>query len=212
MSRRTQGFGGNPAVYAPLRGHSGYDFEFAWDEAVPCVADKSFVYSKLNENHSDPEKYTAVCTIVDTGPFTADEIIYGHPHLMPCEIGKVYTAGETVAKAGNKGMVFFNGRRITKEEKLAGSTLGTHLHLQRRACIKVPFTTKGKKYLEDANGKYRKDGFYYEIADYDNGYNGCEPIEFTGELATDHLKKRLTSMIETLSTLRALLKRLLGRK
>lgn len=180
-SRITQGFGGNPEVYAPLKGHPAHDFEFAWDEEVPFVAN-SYVYSKLNEGSKDPDKYTAVCTIVEEGG-EVDEIIYGHPHLMPVEIGRMYSVGETAARAGNKGMVFSYGRRITKEEKLAGSTAGTHLHLQRRPCKKVSQINKGKKYLRDANGNFKKDGFYYEILDYDNGYNGCANIEYNGKVA-----------------------------
>jgi len=181
LSRRTQGFGGNPAVYAPLKGHPADDFGFSWNEEVPFIA-KSYVYSKLNESNKDPEKYTGTCTIVEQDG-EVDEIIYGHPNLMPVEIGKTYGVGDTAALAGNKGMVFSNGRRITKEEKLAGSRAGTHLHLQRRPCIKVKNITKGKKYLRDANGTFKKDGFYYEIKNYDNGYNGCEPLEYNGKIA-----------------------------
>lgn len=164
-----------------MKGHSGHDFAFEWDEAVPFVAD-SYVYSKLNEGNADPDKYTGTCTIVENGD-EVDEIIYGHPHLMPVEVGKKYAVGETAARAGNRGMVFSWGRLITKEEKLAGSHAGTHLHLQRRPCKKVTKVTKGKKYLEDANGKFKKDGFYYEIKNYENGFHGCERIEFNGKIA-----------------------------
>lgn len=181
-NRLTQGFGGNPAVYRPLKGHPALDYAFTWNEPIPFIGE-SYVYSKLNEGHKDPMKYTGVCTLVETGKDTADEIIYGHPNLMPVEIGKTYQAGDTVALAGNKGFVQHNGRTITKEEKLAGSTLGTHLHLQRRPCIKVKKTTKGKKYLETAKGKLKLNGFYYEIADKDNGFNGCEDITFNGKVA-----------------------------
>lgn len=180
-SRRTQGFGESPAVYAPLKGHPADDWGFAWNEEIPFIAN-SYVYAKLNEGDKDPDKYTAVCTVVDT-PEGADEIIYGHPNLMPVQVGKTYFIGETVANAGNKGRVFSYGRLITKEEKLAGSTAGTHLHLQRRPCIKVKTKTKEKKYLRDAKGDFKKDNFFYEIKNYDNGYNGCEPIEYNGKVA-----------------------------
>ncbi len=181
LSRLTQGFGENPSVYAPLNGHPAFDFGFEWDEAIPFVAD-SYVYSKLNEGNPDPDKYTGTCTIVENGD-EVDEIIYGHAHLTPVEIGKTYAVGETAAMAGNKGMVFSWGRLITKAEKLAGSHAGTHLHLQRRACKKVTKVTKGKHYLEDAKGKFKKDGFYYEIKNYENGFHGCERIEFNGKVA-----------------------------
>lgn len=177
----TQNFGGNPAVYAPLKGHPATDWAFDWNEAIPFIAD-SYVYSKLNEGHSDPDYYTAVCTIVENGD-EVDEIIYGHPNLMPVEVGKTYRMGETAALAGNKGMVFSWGRRITKEEKLAGSRAGTHLHLQRRPVKKVKKVSSKKKYLQTSSGKFKKDGFYYEIKDYNNGFNGCEPIEFNGIVA-----------------------------
>lgn len=181
-NRQTQGFGSNHAVYKPLKGHPATDWAFTWNEPIPFIAD-SFVYAKLNEGHKDPMKYTGVCTIVETGKNTADEIIYGHPNTMPVEIGKSYFLGETVALAGNKGFVQYWGRTITKEEKLAGSTLGTHLHLQRRPCLKVKKTKKGKRYLETSKGKFKKDGYYYEIANYNNGYAGCEDIQFNGKVA-----------------------------
>ena len=180
-NRKTQGFGGNPAVYAPLKGHPADDWGFSWNEEIPFIAN-SYVYSKLNDGNPNPDKYRAVCTIVENGN-EVDEIIYGHPNLMPVEIGKTYPVGETVAMAGNKGFVQYNGRTITKAEKLAGSTLGTHLHLQRRPCKKVSQITKGKKYLEDAKGKFKKDGFYYEILDYSNGFNGCSQITYNGKIA-----------------------------
>jgi len=204
LSRMTQGFGGSQAVYAPLKGHPAHDFAFDWNEEVPFIAN-SYVYSKLNENNKDPEKYTATCTIVEN-EFGVDEIIYGHPNLMPVEIGRTYSVGETAALAGNKGMVFSFGRRITKEEKLAGSTAGTHLHLQRRPCIKVTKKTKGKKYLRDAKGDFKKDGFYYEIKNYNNGYNGCEPIEYNGKVAKKMPHGTLVSYEEAVSFLKRDLK------
>lgn len=182
LTRRTQGFGGNVAnAYAPLLGHPADDFAFDWNENIPFIAD-SFVYNKLNEGSVDPDKYTATCTIVEQGG-EVDEIIYGHPNLMPVEVGKTYEVGQIAAMAGNKGLVFSSGRKITKEEKLAGSRAGTHLHLQRRPVKKVEKTTKGKKYLEVGGKKFKKDGFYYEIKDWDNGYNGCVPLEYNGKIA-----------------------------
>jgi len=201
-NRQTQGFGENPGVYAPLKGHPAHDFGFTWNEPVPFIGDKNFVYSKINEGNKDPMKYTAVCTIVehDTG---IDEIIYGHPNLMPVEIGKTYMVGETVALAGNKGFVMYNGREITKEEKLAGSTLGTHLHLQRRPIKLVKKTEKGKRYLEDSSGKYKYRGYFCEIENYDNGYNGCAPIVFNGKVA---IPNQLVPYEEALASLRRDLK------
>lgn len=182
-NRLTQGFGGNIAnAYAPLLGHPAHDYGFAWNEEVPFIAN-SYVYSKLNENNKDPEKYTGTCTIVELENGFVDEIIYGHPNLMPVEVGKTYLIGETAALAGNRGEVYSSGRRVTKEEKLAGSRAGTHLHLQRRPCKKTKVKSKGKKYLRDANGDFKKDGYYYEVLDYSNGFNGCAEIAFNGKIA-----------------------------
>lgn len=181
ISRQTQGFGESPKVYAPLKGHTAHDFAFQWNEPIPFIAD-CYVYSKINEGNPDPDRYTAVFTLVEQGD-EVDEISYGHPNLMPVVIGKTYKAGETVALAGNKGLVYQGGRKVTGAEKRAGSKAGTHLHLQRRPCKKVRVITKGKKYLETTNGKFKKDGFYYEVLDYKNGYNGCEPIMFNGQVA-----------------------------
>lgn len=182
-SKQTQGFGGNVGnAYAPLKGHPAHDFDFTWNVAVPFVAN-SYVYSRINFASPDPEKYTAVYTLVDTGPTTADEVTYGHLNSTTVKDGD-YLIGETVGLAGNRGMTYFRGKRVTKEEKLAGSTKGTHLHLQRRPCKKVTKVTKGKRYLETSKGLLKKDGFYYEVIDPDNGFAGCAEITFNGEVAT----------------------------
>ncbi len=197
LKRKTQGFGGDPKIYAPLLGHPADDWAFEWDEAIPFIGEKNYVYSKLNEGSKDPERYTGTCTIVENGD-DVDEIIYGHPHQMPVEIGRTYEVGETAARAGNKGMTFYNGRRVSLEEKLSGSHLGTHLHLQRRPLVKVTKTTKGKKYIETAKGKLKLNGFFYEIKDYDNGFNGCAPLEYNGKLAKVVPLEKQVSLLQKL--------------
>lgn len=191
-NRQTQGFGESPEIYSKLKnptdGHPAYDFGFTWNEAVPFIA-RSFVYSKLNEGSKDPDKYTGLCTIAENPDGTIDEIIYGHGNLMVAEVGKTYEVGDTAILAGNRGMVFAGGRRITKDEKLKGSQAGTHLHLQKRPLKKVKKITKRKHYLETAGGKFKKDGFYYEILDFDNGFRGCAPIQFNGKIARKEAPK-----------------------
>lgn len=35
------------------------------------------------------------------------------------------------------------------------------------------------QYVYDAKGLFKRDGFYYEIVDYENGYHGCvDPAQF----------------------------------
>lgn len=171
----TQRFGENAnGSYARdgLKGHTAYDWGVAYGTPIPnCVAN-AYCYSLLNKDSADPSKYRAVCTLVETndGVF---EVSYGHCSKILAEVGKTYQVGEILANIGNTGDVFTD-HEITKAERLKGSKAGAHLHgPQIRAVKKVKKQTAGKQYLSDAFGIYKKDGFYYEISTYTNGYNGC---------------------------------------
>lgn len=169
----TQGFAENANPFYSgqgLKGHTGQDWSEYWGAPIfPAI--KAEVYSLMNQDNPDPSKYRAVFQIYDEKEYSY-EISYGHCNEMMAIEGEVY--GDTpIAKEGNKGQVYENGREVTKEERLEGSHAGHHVHFQVRKCIRVEKRDKKKFYLKTSHGFLRRNGFYYEIVDYDNGYNGC---------------------------------------
>jgi len=163
-----------------LKGHTGIDFSASWATIIPNSANKAYCYTIMNRDALDLMKYRAVFTIVEDGD-KAYEISYGHCSTIIAEVGKTYNIGDTIAYVGNTGDAYQAGRKITEKEKEAGSDAGSHLHFQVRACKKVKSTSKGKKYLYNGYGIYKKNGFYYEVINYDNGYHGCvNPMKFVG--------------------------------
>jgi len=190
----TQGFGANAnPLYAGqgLRGHTSVDYYGAWGTPIQSCAERSYCYSVLNKDNPDPTKYRSVYMIVELEGNRVDEISYGHANQILAEVGKFYDAGDTIMTMGNTGDVFAGGRKVTKEERLNGSKEGTHLHgPQVRACIKVTKTKSGKQYLQDAKGKFKKDGFYFEIIDYQNGYNGCVAPDFINKTVQEVMNEK----------------------
>jgi hypothetical protein len=81
-------------------------------------------------------------------------------------------AGDVIAKEGNHGTVYSGNILITPAMQAAGDHRGSHRHYQKRPVIRT-LTPKGQM-LATANGPYRDEvGFYYQVYDYDNGFNGC---------------------------------------
>lgn len=155
-----------------LKGHTAYDWGVLWGTPIPnCTAD-AYCYSLMNKDNADPARYRAVFMLADTEDGTF-EVSYGHCSDIFAEIGKTYQVGDIIANIGNTGDVFTD-HEVTREERLDGSHAGAHLHgPQVRAVTKVKKITKGKHYLETESGKLKKDGFYFEVIEYENGYNGC---------------------------------------
>lgn len=180
-SKISQRFGENAnTLYASqgLKGHPAYDWDVPYATQVPnCVPD-AYCYSVLNRDNPDPQRYRAVCTLHETETDLVYEIIYGHLSGIFAQIGHTYQPGDVLGLVGNSGPVFSGGREVTKAEKLKGSRAGSHLHgPQIRVCKKVSQRKKNRKYLYDAQGLLRRNGFYYEVVNYDNGYNGCVSLK-----------------------------------
>jgi murein DD-endopeptidase MepM/ murein hydrolase activator NlpD len=172
----SQKFGANAnSLYKSqgLKGHTAVDFQSTYNDTIlPAI--EAPVYSLMNENNPDPMKYRAVFQIYDDIDFSY-EISYGHCNKISCKEGQI---PQVIGTEGNTGDCYVEGRLVTKEEKLQGSTQGFHLHFQVRKCKRVPKRGSGH-YLRNSGGFYRKDGLFYEIVDYDNGYNGCvDPLQF----------------------------------
>ncbi|MEK7992883.1 MAG: hypothetical protein AAB403_03665 [Planctomycetota bacterium] len=181
-----QRFGQNDSpTYAAngLRGHTGIDLVTSYGDTVRFAQDGR-VYKFLNFNNPDLTKYRAVCQIIDLdGTDDCYEIHYGHCTKALCGLGPVET-GDAAGLEGNIGVVTSKYRIVTTEEKLAGSTAGTHLHFQLRYCRKVTAIDPTKQYLDDLNGKPYFDGkYYYFVPHYENGFNGCvDPLPYMTDM------------------------------
>lgn len=182
----TQGFGENANdsyAAAGLKGHTGIDFGFAGDmygKPIPATV-TALCYSILNKDNPNLNAYRAVYQVFDDKDFSY-EISYGHCSAIFAKPGETLALGDVVGYVGNAGTVYRWGKFVTLEEKQAGSHAGSHLHFQVRKLKKVKERSAKKKYLMTENGYYKKGGYYYEIVDYHNGYNGCiDPAQFFEE-------------------------------
>lgn len=171
----TQGFGKEfNSVYASqgLLGHPAIDFvSYVSDEILTCV-DGAYTYKTINKNNPDLSKYRCIYQVAEfiEGVF---EFSFGHCNDIHCILGPA-ELGKGIGTMGNTGEVYAGGREITTAEKKAGSKLGTHLHLQCRKVQKVTQIRGGHQYLNLENGEELVlDGFYFEVVNYYNGYNGC---------------------------------------
>jgi hypothetical protein len=155
-----------------LKGHTGRDVDCGWASPIAALA-SGLVYSTYPIDHPALDGYTAVFTIVNT-PLETFEFSYGHVSEIDCLIGQQVKTGDIIAKEGNHGTVYSGNRLITLAEQAAGVHDAHHRHYQKRPTIKMLNTIPGKRYLQTAQGIYRDEmGFYYEVYDYENGFNGC---------------------------------------
>ena len=179
----TQPFAGNanPLYHGQgLKGHTGIDYAGEYGTPIPATVENAYVYSLLNKDNPNLGKYRGVCTIWDDKESdTSYEVIYGHCSKIIAKVGTYTNPGDIVALVGNTGDVYANGNAVTIEERNAGSHAGSHLHFQVRALVRVKTTSTDKQYLYDGNGLLNRNGSYYEVVDYTNGYNGCvDPSTF----------------------------------
>lgn len=168
------GYNANPLYAAEkLKGHTSYDWDVPYGTPIlNCIAN-AYCYSVLNKDSKDPDLYKAAYFLVeDAGIY---EVSYGHMSTVLAEVGKTYQVGEPIGLVGNTGPVYSGDHFVTKAEKLAGSHAGSHLHgPQIRPVKKSRHTYKYEMYLYDNTGRYTdKDGNFYQVLDYYNGYNGC---------------------------------------
>jgi len=166
---QSQGFGGNAEAYAPLKGHSGEDYVVGFKKPIPATV-TGYVYSVLNQYNPNPQKYRCVYQIFDDEDFSY-EIAYGHLSEIHVAEGAVVQSGSVIGLEGNYGFCMVGGKEVPAEEKASGK--GSHLHFQVRKCKRVKKRSAGKTYLRNSEGLLRLDGMYYEVVNYDNGYNGC---------------------------------------
>lgn len=174
LCKISQGFGENAVnAYFPLKGHTGVDSGCGYGTSILSYYDKEYVYKVLDKDHpaNDGSGFTGVFTLVEKDG-EVFEFLYGHCNPL-VTVGQILTKGTLIGTEANNGEVYQNGERITLEMQKAGDTRGSHRHDQKRPLKKMKGYDMSKRYLTDKYGLLLKDGFLYEIVDYDNGYNGC---------------------------------------
>lgn len=193
---------------AGLKGHSAIDYGVPWGMPIFNTVDDAYVFSTLNLENPNPEKYRAVFTLFEPGDGFVYEVSYGHCSAIFAKPGTTIKAGTVIANVGNTGPVFSGGVQVTKEAKLAGSRTGAHLHYQVRKLEKVKKKT-GRQLIYDGNGVLKLNGFYYEVVDYDNGFHGCiDPRPLFNSFTAQNAPK----VLSTYAKIIALLKQKLGLK
>ncbi|HKQ06114.1 MAG TPA: M23 family metallopeptidase [Blastocatellia bacterium] len=204
----SQRFGGNAnPLYAGqgLKGHPGVDMAQGYNRSITASHD-GLVYKTFNKNNPDLSKYRAVCVL-----FQEDEnwyeLTYGHCNDIYASVGDMVSSGDLLASMGNTGDVFSQGLPVSPSPsvRLQPPYPGTHLHWQLRKCVRTQSTQAGNQYLQAQDGGlfHDKDG-YYEVVDYENGYNGCiDPLPF---LYSPPIWKKLPLYIKIVSQLSAVAK------
>jgi murein DD-endopeptidase MepM/ murein hydrolase activator NlpD len=179
----SQKFGGNANTYYRdhgLLGHSGTDIYKAYDAYIVSSHD-CYVFKIVNKNNPDLSKYRAVHTLFqdeDTGDWK--ELVYGHCNKIYVSVGDTVVRGSLLASMGNTGDVYSQGLPVPQDKRTKPPYPGTHLHWQHRKLLRVHSTEAGKFYLDteapsgtNQDPLYQdKEGFYYEIPDWANGYHG----------------------------------------
>lgn len=180
---KTQGFSKNDnSSYKDrgIQGHSGTDYDCGHGTPVLSLYD-FYCYKVIGRNQAnDGSGFTGVFGIVDNG-IELFEYLAGH--LEPSAVvGQHYKKGDIIGTQSNHGKVYSGGVEITKSMQDAGDTRGSHTHHQKRP-LKKKKDYNGSYFLTDTKGitvgGYYRDpeGYYYEIYDWPNGYNGCVDIE-----------------------------------
>lgn len=174
----TQGFArnANPSYKEnKLYGHTGMDLACGFGSRITSPY-SGLVYKIINNSQpaNDGTGFWGVFIIVDTG-IECFEYLVGHCSEIMAKEGDITYVGQSIAKEGNTGKVYSGNEEITVAMKKAGDKRGSHRHIQKRPLKKTRITEDGKAYLSSYQSfPYRDDsGFYYEIIDFDNGYNGC---------------------------------------
>jgi murein DD-endopeptidase MepM/ murein hydrolase activator NlpD len=157
-------------------GHGAFDIVGMEDKTIYAGCD-AYVYSVRNvDPDGDPMVYSAIYTIVeDKGIFY--ELVYGHVKSSFVKPGEYIKKGQKIGIEGNRGYVASGGREVTREEKEKGSIAGSHLHLQLRMIAPTETKVKSATHLKDEKGYFKRDGLYFVVLNYSNGFVGCIDLE-----------------------------------
>lgn len=174
----TQGFGENATgAYksSGLKGHTAHDSDCGFGSPIHSIWDSEYVYKVLTKEHpaNDGSGFTGVFTIVEHEG-VCFEFLYGHCNPSDNLLGKTINKGTIIGTQANNGEVYSGGERITLEMQKAGDTRGTHRHDQARELRKDKTIQPETTYISSLGGGYFfKDGYFYAIPSFNNGYRGC---------------------------------------
>lgn len=154
-----------------LAGHGALDIVGNHRENIYASCD-GFVYSIINKDNSDLSKYRAVYQLIEEDGI-AYELSYGHLMDIYVQPNTFVKRGTLIGTQGNTGNVFVGGKEVTTEMKKNNSSAGSHLHFQLRLLKPVNYFDQSKAHLYNQSGLFKKDGNFYQIPEFDNGYNGC---------------------------------------
>lgn len=177
--------------------HTGVDYKNGYGESV--ISDNFGIVYKINRPEASPSGWCGVYYLVPDGTDWV-EVCQGHLSKVYVEENDLIQEGDEVGEEGNKGEVYYNGIRITKEMQEAGDRRGSHVHEQFRPVKSVKKVNSKKHYLNKDGKKYRDlHGNYFEIK-FDNDTNGCvNPYTYLVEknsLPVEWVKK-LINLIRT---------------
>jgi murein DD-endopeptidase MepM/ murein hydrolase activator NlpD len=152
-------------------GHTGMDIVGQHRENIYASCD-GYIYSTMNKDNPDLMKYRAVFQLIEEDGI-AYELSYGHLMDIYVEPKTFVKKGTLIGTQGVTGNVFTGGKEVTAKMKENNSPAGSHLHFQLRLLKKNDKLDKKTVKLVDENGLLKIDGYYFEIPEYKNGYNGC---------------------------------------
>lgn len=156
-----------------LIGHTGIDEGCGYGTPIFSVHD-GFVYKVLTPANpaNDGSGFTGVFMIVDDG-LECFEWLVGHCDPQITESSYV-AKGTQIGTEANHGEVYSGNMRITLAMQKAGNHEGAHRHYQKRPVMPVAKTDGAHSYLSgSAQSPYRYGGDYFQIFNYNNGFNGC---------------------------------------
>lgn len=172
-----QGFGQNynPSYKAGgLIGHTGIDESCGWQSPIHSFYD-GYCYKVRTVHNPSSDGFTEVAMIVDDG-LECFEWVVGHCDPLISE-GTQVKKGDCIGSEANHGTIYSGNILITLAMQAAGDQRGHHRHYQKRPVMKVAKTMPGFQYLTASDGSIFYDGNYYQVFNYNNGFNGCiDPV------------------------------------
>jgi murein DD-endopeptidase MepM/ murein hydrolase activator NlpD len=158
----TQGYGGNRnKLFYASAGHLGNDFVVGYGKPVLALAGGEV--SRTLEV-SDPRiGYQSVYIIVKDEEGKMYQVSYGHLSKILVKKGDYVQVGDVIGLEGNGGNVFSGGKVVTDEERLNGSTRGSHVHLAVKPLDEngnVPYSNDDTKGTVDPALFYPKESTY----------------------------------------------------
>lgn len=157
-----------------LLGHPGIDMSCGFCSPIHSPYD-GFVYKVLSKERpsNDGSGFTGVFLIVDDGKELFEWLV---GHCDPSvSVGTFVKKGDVIGTEANHGLVYSGNVQITLAMQVAGDQRGAHRHIQKRPIFKTKtLSSAALSSYNDLGGNYRDiQGFYYQIWNYNNGFNGC---------------------------------------